>query len=254
MLRPGDQVPVSHGSRRVRNVPERPRLEVETRSLHGKKVRRLRRDGVIPANVMERHRPSQAIQVPERQLATLVRHGGGGHLVDLVWDGDTQPVLVDHIEVDAVSNRLLHATFRRVDLTTPIQVMVAVELQGTAPASALADLAVIQTLTEIEVTALPTEIPSVLIADISGLEFLGDEVTVGDLRAEDGRFEPATGTDETVIGVQATRVAAEDEKADLAAAELEEIEVEAAEGEAAVPDGETDGEATAPDSGGPQRA
>ena len=236
-------------------MPERPRLEAETRSLHGKKVRRLRRDGVIPANVMERHRASQAIQVPEQQLATLVRHGGGG-LVDLVWDGDTQPVLVDQIEVDAVSNRLVHATFRRVDLTTPIQVMVAVELRGTAPASVMADLAVIQSLTEIEVTAVPTEIPSVLIADISGLEFLGDEVNVGELRAEDGRFEPATGTDETVIGVQATRVAAEDEEADLlAAAELEEIELEAAEGEAE-PAAETDAdaEATTPESEGPQRA
>ncbi len=234
-------------------MPERPRLEPETRSLHGKKVRRLRRDGVIPANVMERHRPSQAIQVPEQQLATLVRHGGGGHLVDLVWDGDVQPVLVDQIEIDAVSNRLVHATFRRVDLTQPIQVMVAVELRGTAPASVMADLAVIQSLTEIDVTALPTEIPSVLIADISGLEFLGDEVTVADLRADDGRFEPATGADETVIGVQATRVSAEDEEADLAAGELEEVEIEGAEGEAA-PGAEDDAEATAPESGAPQSA
>ena len=221
-------------------VPARPRLTAERRTVLGKKVKRLRREGLTPANLVEPLKASVAIQVAESELAGLVRHGGSGHLVDLVWCDETQPVLMDQVEIDAITNRLLHATFRRVDLSKPVTVAVPVHLEGTAPASEVADFVVIQALSEIDVSALPAEIPSYLIGDATVLRDVGDEVRVADLRAADGAFEAVTDPSEAVVAVHLARVAEEEVPAEEA--ELEEVELEA-EGEAAVEEAAPEAEA-----------
>ena len=171
----------------------------------GKKVKRLRRTGLIPANLVEAGRPSRAIQVPERDLADLVRAGVTGQLVELQNEESSEPVLMDSVEIDSLSNRMLHATFRKVDLTKTVNVMVRITLVGHAPASDIVELVVLQNLTEIEVSALPTEIPSGLEADVSGLTDVGDEVLVGDLHAVDGAYEPLTHPEESVAQVSVVR-------------------------------------------------
>jgi len=208
-------------------VPERPRLQASTRTVRGRAVKRLRRSGVIPANLVTPNQPSTAVQVDERELATLVRHGADGRLLDLECDGATEAVLFDEYELDIITDRLLHATFRRVDLTKPVTVEVAIELQGTAPAAAVMGVTVIQSLTSLEVEALPNEIPSGLVADISGLEEPGDEVVVADLRSVDGVYTPAGDATDTVISVHVLRAQADDdEEAEL---DLDEVEIEPGE-------------------------
>lgn len=208
-------------------MPERPRLQAEPRTVRGRAVKRLRRSGVIPANLVTPNQPSTAVQVDERALASLVRHGADGRLLDLECDGTTEAVLFDEYELDAITDRLLHATFRRVDLTKPVTVEVAIELQGSAPAAGIMGVTVIQSLTSLEVAALPTEIPSGLVADISGLEEPGDEVVVADLRATDGVYAPVGDSAETVISVHVLRAQAEDVEEE----ELDLDEVEIAPGE-----------------------
>jgi len=203
-------------------VPERQRLAAEPRTVLGKKVRRLRREGVIPANLVEAGRPSIAMQVSERALADVVRAQATGQLVDLESPDISEPVLMDSVEIDTLTNRLVHLTLRKVDLTKPIDVMVRVTLEGQAPASESAQVVVIQNLQEVEVSALPTEIPSSLIADISGLVDIGDEVVVGDLRAEDGVYEPVDDLEASVIQVTPARTVEEDEDEE----DLEEIPLE----------------------------
>ena len=203
-------------------MPERHRLAAEPRTVLGKKVRRLRREGVIPANLVEAGQRSIALQVSERELADLVRAQATGHLVNLDSPDINAPVLLDDVEIDTLTNRLVHATLRKVDLTKPIHVMVRVSLEGHAPASDSADGVVIQHLQEVEVSALPTEIPSSLIGNVSGLVDVGDEVLVRDLRAEDGAYEPLDDPETTVVQVTAARAVEEDEPAD----DLEEIPLE----------------------------
>ncbi len=207
-------------------MPERPQLTASQREAFGRKVKRLRRSGFIPANIVSPNQPSTAVQVHEGALAALVRHGAGGRLLDLEWEGSTEPVLFDQYELDPITDRLLHATFRRVDLTKPVNVEVAIELQGTAPAAGIAGLAVIQALTELQVSALPTEIPSLLTADVSELEEPGDEIAASDLRAADGVYELVSDPNESVIAVHVLRVQEEEAEEGL---ELEEVELEAGE-------------------------
>lgn len=193
-------------------MPERQRLAAEPRTVLGKKVRRLRREGVIPANLVQAGHPSIAMQVSERALADLVRAQATGQLVELDSPDISEPVLMDSVEIDTLTNRLVHLTLRKVDLTKPIDLMVRVTLEGRAPASDNAELVVIQHLQEVEVSALPTEIPSSLIADISGLVDVGDEVVVQDLRAEDGAYEPVDDPEAIVVQVTAARAVEEDEE------------------------------------------
>ncbi len=214
-------------------MPERPQLTASQREAFGRKVKRLRRSGFIPANIVSPNQPSTAVQVHERDLAALVRHGADGRLLDLEWEGSTEAVLFDDFELDPITDRLLHATFRRVDLTKPVNVEVAIELQGVAPAAGVAGLAVIQTLTALQVSALPTEIPSLLTAEISELEDPGDEVVVGDLQSTDGAYELVSDPSESVIAVHVLRVQ-EEEEAPEEDLELDELEIEPGEeGEAA---------------------
>ena len=92
-----------------------------------------------------------------------------------------------------------------------MNVMVRVVLVGHAPASDIVDLVVLQNLTEIEVSALPTEIPSGLEADVSSLTDVGDEVFVGDLKAIDGAYEPLTHPEESVAQVSVVRQVEEED-------------------------------------------
>ena len=210
-------------------MPERQRLAAEPRTVLGKKVRRLRREGLIPANLVQAGHPSIAMQVSERALADLVRAQSTGQLVDLESPDISEPVLMDSVEIDTLTNRLLHVTLRKVDLTEQITLMVRVVLEGHAPASDSAQVVVIQHLQDVEVSALPTEIPSSLIADISGLVDVGDEVVVGDLRAADGAYEPVADPDEIVVQVTAGRQGEEEEEE----AELDEVPLEEGEEPAA---------------------
>ena len=193
-------------------MPERPRLTASQREAFGRKVKRLRLSGFVPANIVSPNQPSMAVQVHERDLAALVRRGAGGRLLDLEWEGSTEAMLFDEYELDPITDRLRHATFRRVDLTKPVNVEVAIDLQGTAPAAGTSGLAVIQALTALQVSALPIEIPSLLTADISGLEEPGDEIVVGDLQALDGAYELVSDPSEPVIAVHVLRVQEEEEE------------------------------------------
>jgi large subunit ribosomal protein L25 len=211
-------------------VPEWLSLSSSPRDMLGKKVKRLRRVGLIPANLVEAGFPSRAIQVPERGLADLVRAGVTGQLVELESEESSEPVLMDSVEIDSLSNRLLHATFRKVDLTKSVNVMVRVTLVGHAPASDIANVVVLQNLTEIEISALPTDIPSGLEADVSGLTDVGDEIFVGDLQALDGAYEPLTHPEESVAQVSVVRQVEEEDPEGI----LDEVPLEegAEDGEA----------------------
>ena len=129
-------------------MAERQRLSSSQRDVLGKKVKQLRRAGLIPGNLVEAGRQSRPIQVPERALADLVRLGLTGQLIDLEHGGAAEPVLMDSVDIDVVTSRLVHATFRKVDLSKPVHVMVQVSLVGHAPASDVGELVVLQNLLE----------------------------------------------------------------------------------------------------------
>jgi len=204
-------------------VSERPSLTAERRTIVGKAVKRLRWTGRIPASLVESHKPTIPVHLNERELAGVVRRGHTGHLVNLTFDGAVEQVLLDDVDVDAITNRLQHAVLRRVDLTKPVHVTVPVHFEGTPPAAQASDLVVIHALNALEVSALPTEIPSYLIADVSGLSLAGDAVRVAELRAADGAFTALADPAAEVAAVHHARAV----RVEAPAAALPETEIPA---------------------------
>ncbi len=207
-------------------------LQAETRAVMGKKVKQLRRDGLVPANVYGRNQESRAIQAPLAEISRVFGAVDRNSVVPMSIDGasDTIPVVLREIQRHPVTRNLLHLDFYQVDLTRAIHSEARLVLVGDAEAESKGGT-VVQSLELIMLEALPTDMPSSVEVDISVLTEFGQSVLIRDLTLPDG---VAALTDDTVAVATALapRVAEEDEEA---ADELVLEGVEGEEGEAAEP-------------------
>ena len=187
---------------------ERVRLEVQERPKHGsRESRRLRREGLIPG-VLYGKGAVQAISVPSRDLRKALGGSGGLHtILDVVvaGDGGTHPAVLKDFQRDPIRGTVLHVDLHEVRLDQPIHAVVAVTLIGDSVGAR--EGGVLQQVTrEVNVEALPMEIPEHLELDVSSLG-IGDSLRLADLPAVEGvtfRADP----EETVLATvsQPTRV------------------------------------------------
>jgi large subunit ribosomal protein L25 len=166
----------------------RPTLKVETRKITGRKVKTLRRKGILPANLYGQSIKSQSLKVPQTDFAKIFAKTGESGLIDLVVDQakSALPVLVGNIQTDPVTDNILHVDFRQVDLAQKTTVSVAIELVGEAPGIEGGEGVLIQPLLEVEVEALPEELPDHLELDVSGLVAINDVLRVSDIKVGSG--------------------------------------------------------------------
>lgn len=164
-------------------MQEHSHLLVQQRTITGRAVKALRKDGLIPANVYGAGVESIAVQVPYHNLRSFLRDTGESEIVDLRIEGEekTRPVLLGAVQVDPVTYSVMHVDFRQVDLTKEVTAEVELVFEGE-PALVKSGEAVLLTLLDsIEVTALPDNLPSEFVVDVSHLENIGDQITIGDL-------------------------------------------------------------------------
>lgn len=163
-------------------------LAVQSRSLFGDKVKQLRRSGFVPANIHGSGIESVAIQVETPNLIKLVSQVGESEIVTITIEGekDTRPVLISEVQKDPVSYDVLHVDFRQVDLTKEVTVEAEIKLEGEPAILKTGKAILLELLDTLEVTALPNKLPSEIIVDVSGLENIGDAITVADLQLGEG--------------------------------------------------------------------
>ena len=181
----------------------RPKLVADKRTITGRKVKALRREGILPANFYGRGVKSYALQLNYRDFSSVFEKTGESGLIDLVVGKakTAWPVLVGDIQTDPVTDNILHVDFRQVDLTKKTIVSVPIELVGEVPAVEAGDGVLIQTLAEIEVEALPEELPDHIEADTSSLKKIDDAIRVSDLEVKSGITIKA-GQEEVVAKVE----------------------------------------------------
>jgi large subunit ribosomal protein L25 len=219
---------------------ERVRLEVEERETRGTRaVRRLRREGLVPGVLYGRGKPPHAICVPERELRRALTGPGGLHaILDVALDGDksARPAILKDYQQDPLKGRVVHIDLQEVRLDQPIHAQVVVQLVGE-PVGVTEGGVLSQVQREVNVEALPMQIPEHLELDVSGMA-IGDTLRLADLPSMEG-VTYLDDPDETVLAnvTLPTRVVEP---------EPEEVEPEA-EGE--VPEGEEapEGAAEAPE-------
>src|SRR3989344_1143525 len=163
-------------------MTEKITLSASPRKLEGKKVKQLRKQGILPANLFGKGIKSLNIEVALKDLQSVFKKAGETRLVDLKVDGTTHNVLIHHIQVDPVTETPLHVDFQAVSLKEKITATVPVQIIGESPAEKEKIGILVQQLSEVEVEALPTNLPDHLAADVSGLAEVDAVIYVKDLK------------------------------------------------------------------------
>jgi large subunit ribosomal protein L25 len=167
---------------------ERVRLEVKERERTGsREARRLRRDGLVPGVLYGRGKSPHPICVPERELRRALTGGHGLHaILDVVLEGQktTHASILKEAQEDPIKGRVIHVDLQEVRLDQPIQAQVVVELVGESEGVKEGGV-LSQVVREINVEALPMEIPDRLELDVSGMA-IGDTLRLADLPPREG--------------------------------------------------------------------
>lgn len=170
-------------------------LQAQRRTLTGKKVGRLRRQGLIPGNIYGRGIESIAVQLEVRALSAALAHAGNTTVVDLhvasngsdgAGGSAGHPVLIEHITRHPVTGHVLHVDLRQVDLNRVIRAAVPVTLVGEAPAVESAGGVLVHPMDSIELEALPRSLPHEILVDVSVLTEIDAQITVADLQLPPG--------------------------------------------------------------------
>jgi large subunit ribosomal protein L25 len=232
---------------------KRLKLTAEPRQITGKKVKKLRREGLLPANVYGKDIKSQSLQLPLTDFMKVFEEAGETGVIDLTYGEKTVPVLIHNLHTD-YRNTPLHADFFKVNLKEKVTAMVPVEIVGE-PKAVTDQIGLLMEITpEVEVEALPTELPEHIELNVEGLANIDDQVTVGDLTKPEG-VEILTDPNLVVvkIGELVTKEAQEDAAAAEAAAEAASAEegapAEGTEGEEGGEKPAEGGDAPAPEGG-----
>ena len=158
-------------------------LAVTPRSVLGKKVKTLRRQGITPANVYGHGIPSQAVQLPTPDLARTIRVAGRNTMLQLHVEGEKKrrPVFFRHVQRNPTTDEFLHVDFYQVSLKEKIRLEVPLNIVGEAPAVSVHQGILLQSVNAIAMEGLPGDLPPHIEVDVSGLEEIGDAIHVKDL-------------------------------------------------------------------------
>ncbi len=211
-----------------------PELIVEKRDILGKKVKTLRENGLVPAELYGYEVENLHISVPINTFIDIYREAGEHAIVDVVVDGKTHKVLIHNVQKHPISEELLNIDFYQVNMKEKVTAHVPLEFIGESSAVKDEGGVLYTVIDEIEVEALPTNLPNKITVDISSLTELDTSITVGDLPKED-TFTYVPEPEAAVVSVSTPREEVEEEPTD----ELSPEDV-VVEGEKKEADGEED--------------
>ena len=182
-------------------------LDAQSRSETGTRaVRRLRRDGKLPAVVYGHGEGAVPVTLHTKSVTDALKHGA--HLFDLNLDGKSEKVLIKDAAFDVYGTQLLHLDLTRVSLDENITTTVPVEMVGEAPGEKTGGV-VAQKYADIEIECRADRIPDKIEADISNLG-MGDNLHVGDLNFPEG-VSPVPEAGIVVVHIAPPRVVETDE-------------------------------------------
>lgn len=164
------------------NQKEKNFLTVTKREVFGKKLGKLRKQGLVPGNIYGEKFESTAVQVNFKDFVKTFKKAGETQIVYVKIEDQELPILIQNLQKHPLTNQLLHVDFRKVNLNKKIETEVPVKLIGESDA-VLQSKGILLTISDsVLVEALPQEIPAEIEIDISILKELGDEILVSSLK------------------------------------------------------------------------
>lgn len=199
---------------------EKVELIVTPREASGKAAKRLRKDGILPANIYGHREDSQAIQIEVRDFERILRLHAATGLINLRQSGDgaIQTALIRHVQHDPRSGKVIHVDFFRVSMTERLNVKVALRFVGESLAVKNEGGVLLHLLDTIEIEGMASDLPEFIEVDISPLTEIDAIMHAGDVKLPDG-FTLITDANEGVAKVAATRAEKAEEATATEAAE-----------------------------------
>jgi large subunit ribosomal protein L25 len=193
-------------------------VAAEVRASRGKnEARRTRSAGQIPAIVYGAFQDPVSIAVSPREILKIVRSNTGYNTIFTlaIQGGENTPVMVVDHQVDPVKNTLLHADFKRIDLTKRIRVSIPVSTEGE-PAGVKVQGGLLEIITRaIEIECLPDDIPEHFIIDVREL-MIGQSKRASDVQLS-GSMKLTSAPETVIAHIVTLKVEAEPVVAEAAA-------------------------------------
>jgi len=162
-------------------------LNLDTRTATGKKVAKLRQDGIVPSVVYGGQDEPVSTQSMLVETMKVVREAGKHTPVHITIDGKKKLAIIKDVEVDAVNHGLLHVAFHAIKQSDVITTQVPIVLVGIGESAAeKAGLIVLQAIEHLEVKAKPAALPESIEISIADLATDEDKITVADLTLPEG--------------------------------------------------------------------
>lgn len=202
-------------------------LTVEERTILGKKVKQLRREGMVPAVVYGSDVTATPVMAPAVAAEKVWREAGKHHVVELTLGGKTQLAMIKSADLEPVKRRLRHLSLHIVKQNETVETEVPVKItgEGETPAEK-AGLVVLKTIESVEIAALPKNLPDFMEVPGDKLVAAEDHLTVADIIAMPG-VEILSDPEQIVVTVyEPSALAAANDAAGGAATDESEVTAE----------------------------
>jgi large subunit ribosomal protein L25 len=177
-------------------------LNAQPRNLFGRKLVKLRLEGLLPATVYGPDFKSQSVSVNLKELLKIYKIIRETGIAYLQIDKLEIPVMIKNLQTHSVNDKFLHVDFRKIDLKKKIQTHVPIKTVGES-AAVNQKGGVLLTLSEnLLVEALPQDIPQKIEIDISIFKDIGQEIKVSDMKKSD-KYEIKEDVNKVIVSVVA---------------------------------------------------
>lgn len=184
---------------------ENPKLSGSIRTVTGRKVKKLRQAGQIPATVYGQAMTPISVQFAALELDKIFEHAGESTLVEINIDKETYSVIFKNPQFHPVLGDLIHIDCYKVNLKEKIITTVPLELVGESLAVKNGNV-LVPVAAEIEIEALPADLPEKIEVDISSLEEIGQKITVADLKVDKDIIEIKTDSEQVIAIIEEPKV------------------------------------------------
>jgi len=186
------------------------KMQAFTREETGKKVKKYRQQGKIPAVLYGRGTDNINLWVDQSEFKKTFREAGENTIIDLVVDKKKSiPVLIHEVQYDNLTGEVSHADFFQVRMDEKIETEVPLELIGEAPAVKEQGGVLVVNINEVPVRCLPSDIPAKFELSLDGLKTFEDRILVGDIKVDRKKVEILMEDDNIIALVSPPRSEAE---------------------------------------------
>jgi len=180
-------------------------LQAEKRKTTGRKIKKLRREGILPANVYGKDVKSQAIEITYKDFLSIYKKSGETNIIEVNLGNEKKPVLVHSIQKDPVTENILHVDFLQVDLKKKVTANIPIELVGESPVEKQGLGTVVQYIDEVEVEALPSDLPEKFELNLTSLTGVDSSIFVKDIEADKDKVVITNDPDQILVRVEEVR-------------------------------------------------